>query len=197
MAITVVALNGSPRPKGNTYHSLKTVLDTLEEEGITSELLQLGSKKYSGCKACFKCAEIKNRRCAKNDDEMNFIIEHVLAADGILIGSPVYFSNVTTEVKAFIDRCGMVAKMNDDMLKGKAGAAVISVRRAGATFAYSAVNFFFGISQMIIPCSSYWNLGIGMMPGDVEKDAEGVETFKTLGRNMAYLLKQIHPPANN
>lgn len=195
MALTVVALNGSPRPKGNTYHSLKTVLDILEEEGIKGELLQLGSKKYSGCRACFKCAENKNRRCAKEDDEMNFIIEHVLAADGILIGSPVYFSNVTTEVKAFIDRCGMVAKMNDDMLKGKAGAAVISVRRAGATFAYSAVNFFFGISQMIIPCSSYWNLGMGLMPGDVENDSEGVETFKTLGRNMASLLKQIRPPA--
>lgn len=191
MPLTVVALNGSPRARGNTYHSLNTVLGVLAEEGIQGELIQLGGKKLGGCKACYQCMQKKDRRCAQNDDEMNFFIEKVLAADGILIGSPVYFSNVSSEVKAFIDRCGLVAKMNDNILKGKAGAAVISVRRAGATFAYSAVNFFFGISEMIIPCSNYWNLGVGLMPGDVANDAEGVQTFKTLGYNMAKLLKQI------
>ncbi len=191
MSIKVVAFNGSPRPQGNTYHSLKTVLEVLNEEGIGGEIVQLGGKRLAGCRACFKCYETRDGRCAQKDDEMNFFIEKALAANGILIGSPVYFSNVSTEVKAFIDRCGMVAKANGDMLRGKAGAAVISVRRAGATFAYSAVNFFFGISQMVIPCSSYWNVGIGMGPGDVLKDQEGVETFKTLGRNMARLLKQI------
>jgi multimeric flavodoxin WrbA len=193
MAIKVVALNGSPRAKGNTYHSLKTVLEVLAGEGIEVELLQLGGKKLSGCKACYRCAQTKDRRCAQNDDEMNFFIDKVLAADGLLIGSPVYFSNVSTEVKAFIDRCGLVAKMNDDMLKGKVGAPVISVRRAGATFAYSAVNMLFGISQMIVPGSSYWNLGVGREPGEVMNDAEGVQTFKTLGQNMAALLRQIKP----
>lgn len=192
MSINVVALNGSPRAKGNTYHSLKTVLAVLEEEGIQGEIIQLGGKKLGGCKACYQCLQKKDKSCAQKDDDMNFFIEKVLAADGILIGSPVYFSNVSTEVKAFIDRCGLVAKMNDSMLKGKVGASVISVRRAGATFAYSAVNFFFGISEMIIPCSNYWNLGIGLMPGDVNNDTEGVQTFKILGRNMAELLKQIH-----
>jgi len=192
LSINVVALNGSPRAKGNTYHSLKTVLAVLEEEGIQGEIIQLGGKKLGGCKACYQCLQKKDKSCAQKDDDMNFFIEKVLAADGILIGSPVYFSNVSTEVKAFIDRCGLVAKMNDSMLKGKVGASVISVRRAGATFAYSAVNFFFGISEMIIPCSNYWNLGIGLMPGDVNNDTEGVQTFKILGRNMAELLKQIH-----
>ncbi|HOV79906.1 MAG TPA: flavodoxin family protein [Bacillota bacterium] len=187
----VVAFNGSPRPRGNTFHSLRTVLEVMGKEGIEGEMVQLGGKMLAGCRACFRCHETKDKRCAREDDEMNHFIEKALAADGILIGSPVYFSNVSTEVKAFIDRCGMVAKANDDMLKGKAGAAVISVRRAGATFAYSAVNFFFGISQMIIPCSNYWNTGIGMEPGDVLKDQEGVETFQTLGRNMACLLKRI------
>jgi len=191
MSIKVVAFNGSPRPKGNTFHLLKKVLEVMGEEGIEGEIIQLGGKRLAGCKACYKCYQTKDRRCAQEDDEMNLFIEKALAADGILIGSPVYFSNVSTEVKAFIDRCGMVAKANDDMLKGKAGAAVISVRRAGATFAYSAVNFFFGISQMIIPCSSYWNTGIGMNPGDVLQDQEGMETFQTLGRNMARLLKRI------
>lgn len=123
---------------------------------------------------------------------MNYFIEKALAADAILLGSPVYFSNVSTEVKAFIDRCGMVAKQNGDMLQGKAGASVISVRRAGATFVYSAINLFFGISQMVIPCADYWNVGIGLMPGDVLNDQEGIETFKKLGLNMANLLKKIH-----
>ncbi|MCL6611890.1 MAG: flavodoxin family protein [Peptococcaceae bacterium] len=189
----VVAFNGSPRAKGNTFHSLRTVLDIMAKEGIEGEIAQLGGKKLGGCRACFMCMRNRDRRCAQTDDEMNFFIEKALAADGILIGSPVYFSNVSAEVKAFIDRCGMVAKFNDDMLKGKAGAAVISMRRAGATFAYSAVNFFFGISQMIIPGSNYWNVGVGLMPGDVLNDQEGVETFKTLGLNMARLLKQTRP----
>ncbi len=191
MSIKVVGFNGSPRARGNTYHSLQTVLEIMAAEGIEGEIVQLGGKKLGGCRACFGCIRNTDRRCAQTDDEMNFFIEKALAADGILIGTPVYFSNVSTEVKAFIDRCGMVAKANGDMLRGKAGAAVVSVRRAGATFAYSAVNFFFGISQMVIPCSNYWNVGIGLMPGDVLQDQEGVETFKTLGRNMSALLKRI------
>ncbi|TEB12720.1 2-amino-4-deoxychorismate dehydrogenase [Pelotomaculum propionicicum] len=191
MSIRVAAFNGSPRPRGNTYHSLKTVLDVMSAEGIEGEIFQLGGKMLSGCRACFKCGQTKDKRCFLKNDEMNYFIEKALAADGILIGSPVYFSNVTTEVKAFIDRCGMVAKQNDDMLRGKAGAGVISVRRAGATFVYSAINMFFGISQMVIPCSAYWNVGIGLMPGDVLNDQEGIVTFKKLGLNMANLLKKI------
>ena len=190
MTIKVVAFNGSPRPKGNTYHSLNIVLDTLAAEGIQGELVQLGGSGVSGCKACYKCMQTKNERCAQTGDKMNYFIEKALEADGIIIGSPVYFSNVSSDVKAFIDRCGFVAKANDNMLKGKVGAAVVSVRRAGGTFTYSAINFFFGISEMIIPCSSYWNVGMGLMPGDVLNDQEGVDTFKTLGRNMAQLLKQ-------
>ncbi|MFZ5633519.1 MAG: flavodoxin family protein [Bacillota bacterium] len=189
MSVQVAAFNGSPRTHGNTYHSLGIVLEVLAREGIKGEIIQLGGKNLAGCKACFKCIRAKDRRCAQVDDEMNYFIERALAADGILIGSPVYFSNVTSEVKAFIDRCGMVAKANDDMLRGKVGAAVVSMRRAGGTFAYSAINFFFGISQMAIPGSNYWNTGVGLAPGDVLQDQEGVATFKTLGFNMARLLK--------
>lgn len=187
----VVAFNGSPRAKGNTAHGLQVVLEELKKEGIETELVQLGGSKVFGCRACYKCFSTKDRRCAQDDDDMNTFIAKAVEAGGIIIGSPVYFSNVSPEVKAFIDRCGLVAKANDDMLRRKVGASVIAVRRAGATFAYSAINFFFGISQMIVPCSSYWNMGMGRNPGEVLKDEEGMHTFRVLGENMAWLMKKI------
>lgn len=188
----VIAFNGSPRVNGNTAQSLKIVLAELEKEGIETELIQLGGKKVYGCLACEKCWETKNNQCARKDDQMNEYIQKMIEADGILIGSPTYFSNVSTEVKALIDRCGFVAKANGgDMLRGKVGAAVVAVRRAGATFTYSAINFFFGIAEMIIPSSSYWNMTLALKPGDVQKDAEGIRTFENLGKNMAQLLKQV------
>jgi multimeric flavodoxin WrbA len=116
----------------------------------------------------------------------------MLEADGIVLGSPTYFCNVSTELKALIDRAGLVAKANDDMLKRKVGAAVVAVRRAGATHVFNSINFFFTINQMIIPGSSYWNLGVGLEKGEVMKDEEGVETMKTLGQNMAWLMNKLH-----
>ncbi|MDR3560028.1 MAG: flavodoxin family protein [Negativicutes bacterium] len=188
----VVAFNGSPRANGNTAQSIQIVFAELQKEGIETELVQLGGRKVFGCLACGKCWENKDNRCVRQDDEMNTFIEKMQEADGIIIGSPTYFSNVSTEVKALIDRCGFVAKANDgEMLRGKVGAAVVSVRRAGSTFVYSAINFFFGIAEMVIPSSSYWNMTLSLEPGDVQKDEEGIQTFQTLGRNMAKLLKQI------
>ncbi|XER05336.1 2-amino-4-deoxychorismate dehydrogenase [Sporomusa rhizae] len=192
IGMKVIAFNGSPRVNGNTAQSLKFVLDELEKEGIETELIQLGGRKVYGCLACGKCWETKDNRCIRQDDEMNTFIQKMIEADGIIIGSPTYFSNVSTEVKALIDRCGFVAKANGgNMLRGKVGAAVVSVRRAGATFTYSAINFFFGIAEMVIPSSSYWNMTLSLDPGDVQKDAEGIQTFQTLGKNMAQLLKQM------
>lgn len=187
----VIAFNGSPRANGNTAQSLRFVLDELEKEGIETELIQLGGRKVFGCLACTKCFKNKDNRCIRQDDEMNVFIEKMIEADGIIIGSPTYFSNVSTEVKALIDRCGFVSKANDgNILRGKVGAAVVSVRRAGSTFAYSAINFFFGIAEMTIATSSYWNMTLALHPGDVQKDEEGIDTFKTLGKNMAKLVKQ-------
>jgi multimeric flavodoxin WrbA len=164
----------------------------LEQEGIETEIVQLGGRKVFGCLACGKCWESQNKRCVRQDDEMNTLIQKMIEADGIIIGSPTYFSNVSTEVKALIDRCGFVNKANGgDILRGKVGAAVVSVRRAGSTFTYSAINFFFGIAEMVIPGSSYWNMTLSLEPGDVQKDEEGIQTFQTLGRNMAKLLKQL------
>lgn len=188
----VVAFNGSPRHNGNTLQSLKIVLAELEQEGIETEIVQLGGQKVFGCLACGKCSQTKDNRCARKDDEMNTFIQKMEEADGIIIGSPTYFSNVSTEVKALIDRCGYVSKANGGtLLRGKVGASVVSVRRAGSTFTYSAINFFFGIAEMIICSSSYWNMTLACNPGDVQKDAEGIQTFQVLGKNMAKLLKQV------
>jgi len=116
----------------------------------------------------------------------------MIEADGILLASPTYFADVTAEMKAFIDRCGMIGKANGDLFQRKVGAAIISVRRGGAIHAFDTINHFFLISQMIIPGSSYWNMGLGGNPGDVESDEEGLATMELLGHNMAWLLKKIH-----
>ncbi len=187
----VVALNGSPRKTGNTYHSIQVVFEELKKEGIETELIQLGGSDIKACSACFKCYEKKNGLCVRKD-AFNLYMERMIKAEGIIIGSPTYFSNVSTEVKALIDRAGLVAIANDHLLKRKVGAAVVSVRRAGATHVYSSINYFFGINHMIIPGSSYWNLGVGLDPGDVMKDKEGVETFRNLGQNMAWLLNKLY-----
>ncbi len=187
----VVALNGSPRKEGNTRDAISIVFEELKKEGIETEYLQLGGSDIRGCKACFKCFELKNNRCIQND-ELNTFVEKMISADGIIIGSPTYFANVSTEVKALIDRAGLVARANDQLFKRKVGAAVVAFRRAGGTDVYSSINYFFGANQMIIPGSSYWNLGMGRNPGEVLKDEEGVTTFRHLGENMAWLLKKIH-----
>jgi multimeric flavodoxin WrbA len=187
----VVAFNGSPRKEGNTFQSLKTVCDELEQAGIDTEIVQVGGKPLRGCTSCYSCFKNKNRECVITEDDLNDYVKKMIEADGIIIGSPVYFSNVSSETKALIDRAGLVARANDYLFARKVGAAVVAVRRAGATFAFSAINFFFFIQQMMVPGSVYWNLGIGREPGEVQKDEEGMVTFKTLGRNMAWLLKKI------
>jgi multimeric flavodoxin WrbA len=115
----------------------------------------------------------------------------MLGADGILLGSPTYVADVSPEIKALIDRAGMVGRANDDMFRRKVGAAVVAVRRAGAIHAFDTLNHFFLIMEMIVPGSSYWNIAIGREKGEVEKDAEGIQTMKILGQNMAWVLKKI------
>lgn len=187
----VVAFNGSPRSGGNTYHALDTVCRTLHAEGIETEIIQVGGQLLHGCADCGYCARVQDRTCAFRDDSMNSFIEAAVEADGILIGSPVYFSNITPETKALIDRVGRVTRRNGGLLKRKVGAAVVAVRRAGSNVAFSAINYLFGISEMITVGSSYWNMTLALELGDWEKDEEGVQTFETLGGNMAWLLKKM------
>ena len=188
----VVAFNGSPRKEGNTFQSLQIVMAELQKEGIETELIQVGGKALHGCTACYGCYKNKDRECVIKKDDLNSYVAKMIEADGIIIGSPVYFINVTSVVIAFMDRAGLVARANDYLLDKKVGAAVLAVRRAGATFAFSAINFFFFIQQMIVPGSIYWNLAIGREPGEVQNDEEGILTFKTLGQNMSWLLKKIN-----
>jgi multimeric flavodoxin WrbA len=188
----VVGFNGSARKDGNTAILIKTVFGELEKEGIETELMQLAGKEIHGCIACFKCFKNKDQRCSVKKDVVNECIEKMLAADGIILGSPTYFADVSTEMKALIDRSGMVARANDHMFRRKVGAAVVAVRRAGSIHAFDSINHFFFISQMIVPGSSYWNMGIGLDKGDVESDQEGLQTMTTLGQNMAWLLKKLH-----
>lgn len=186
----VVALNGSPRSGGNTRQAIDTVCAELNKAGIETEVIQLGGKLLRGCAGCGACYKNKNNKCVFDDDAMNGIIAKTIDADGIIIGSPTYVSNVTTEVKAFIDRCVYVSRANGGFLTGKIGAPVVAARRAGANFVYSAINFFFGISEMPIATSSYWNMTLSRMPEDYQKDAEGIKTFETLGQNMAEMIKK-------
>ena len=187
----VVAFNGSARKDGNTAILIRKVFAELEAAGIETELVQLAGKKIRGCTACGKCYQNKDKKCVVDDDVLNECLEKMVAADGIILGSPTYFADVTTETKALIDRAGFVARANSDMLQRKVGAAVVAVRRAGAIHVFDSINHFFLISQMIIPGSFYWNVGIGRKPGEVELDSEGLETMQILGRNMAWLLKKI------
>lgn len=188
----VVAFNGSARKDGNTAILIDTVFSELEREGFQTEQVQLAGKTVRGCIACMKCFETRDQRCVMKENEViNDCIQKMAAADGIILASPTYFADVSTELKALIDVAGMVGIANDYLYKRKVGAGIVAVHRGGAIHAFDSINHFFFIEQMIVPGSSYWNLAYGRDKGDVKKDEEGIETMKVLGRNMAWLLKRI------
>lgn len=188
----VVAFNGSARKDGNTAILINTVFEELKAEGIGTQLVQLAGAPVQGCIACYKCFERKDQKCAVTKDAMNEHIALMLAADAIILGSPVYFADMSATMKALIERSGMVARANDHMFKRKVGASVVAVRRAGAANTMSAMNYFFLISQMVVPGSSYWNIARGREPGQVLEDAEGMQTMRHLGQNMAWLMKKLY-----
>lgn len=185
----VVAFNGSPRKNGNSFILIKHVFHELEKEGIRTELIQLSEKAIRGCIACYKCIKNKDQRCAIKDDAANEYIEKMTHADGIILGSPVYFTDVTAEMKALIDRIGFVSRANGRMFKNKVGAAVVAVRRTGATHTLDTLNHFFLSGEMIIVGRA---IGVGRDKGDVKRDDEGMQAVKTLGQRMAWLLKKLY-----
>jgi len=189
--LQVVAFNGSPHPTGNTAALIRMVFAELEKEGIGTELVQLGAEPLTGCTDCRGCRRARNQRCSREGDRLNEYLGKMQRAHGVLLGSPTYIADMSAGMKALVERCTIVSRANDHLLARKVGAAVIAVHRAGATSVLSSLNFFFLINQMIVPGSSYWNLGIGREPGEVEGDSEGVKTMSTLGRNMAWLLKKL------
>jgi multimeric flavodoxin WrbA len=186
----VVGFNGSPRKDGNTAALIGRVFQELRKEGIQTELVHIYPKDIHGCIACFKCIENKDKRCAVKDDSANVYIEKMINADGILLGSPVYFIDATPEMKALIDRAGFVSRANGGLYKNRVGGVVAAYRRSGAMHAVDTMNHFL-LSQEIFVAGRA--VGMGREKGDVEKDEEGMQLAAALGQRMAWLLKKIGP----
>lgn len=184
----VVGFNGSPRKDGNTTILINHFFNELIQEGIETELVQLAGKKIHGCIACYKCFENKDRQCSVKNDDINECISKMIEADGVILGSPVYFANLTAEMKALIDRAGFVSMANGGLYKNKVGASVVALRRTGGIHTLDSMNHFFLAGQMIIVGRG---MGIGRDKGEVEKDEEGIQMVKTLGQRMAWLLKKV------
>jgi multimeric flavodoxin WrbA len=188
-----VAVNGSPRKGGNTEILLKRVLAPLKAAGWETELEQVGGKGIRGCIACYKCFENKNKRCSVDNDGFNAVLEKMIKAQAVIIGSPTYFTDVSADAKAVLDRSGLVAIANGFLFRGKIGVAVVAVRRGGGTHAFDTINHMYLMSQMIVPGSTYWNLGYGLNPGEVEADAEGLNNMRHLGETIAWLAAAVAP----
>lgn len=193
----VLALNGSPRKNGNTATLLEKVLSPLIEAGWETELVQIGGQKIQGCRGCQKCAEKKNGRCVFDNDILNGVLEKMLSADAMILGTPCYFSDMSAEMKALVDRAGYVAFVNGGLFQGKIGAAVVAAGRGGATHAFDSINHLFLMSRMIVPGSSYWNMGYGSNEKDVLNDSYGMENMNHLGRTIAWLGKATAPHLAN
>ncbi|MFX0012451.1 MAG: flavodoxin family protein [Candidatus Hermodarchaeota archaeon] len=191
----VVAFNGSPRSDGVTKKCLDIVMDELKTAGIEVEYVWIGRDNIQGCIGCYNCSKNQDKQCSVKTDKLNEYLEKMLNSDGIILGSPTYFADTATRMKALIERAGLVSKVNGDLLKHKVGASVVAVRRAGATHVFSSMNYFFLINEMFVCGSSYWNLGVNPNTSDPEvfnEDKEGIRTFQNLGKNMAYLLHKLH-----
>lgn len=182
----VIGINGSARKDGNTTILINKVFEELRKEGIETELIQFAGQVIEPCKACWACGGQKN--CVHKKDMFCEVFEKMEKADGILLGSPVYSANVSANMQAFLERAAVVCDMNPGLLIHKAGAAVVAARRGGALQAIDTMNHFFLNHEMFVVGSTYWNMAYGQMPGDVEKDQEGLDNMKNLGQNMAYLL---------
>ena len=182
-----IAINGSPRKGGNTEILLRKVLEPLSDSGWETDFVQIGGKKIPGCTACYRCFETQDARCSINTDLFNGCFEKMLAAQAIILGTPTYFTDVSAEMKALLDRAGFVSVANGGLLRGKIGAAVVAVRRGGGTHAFDTINHMFLMSGAIIPGSTYWNLGFGRDKGDVKGDEEGLRNMEDLGRTIAWL----------
>lgn len=188
----VLAVNGSPRKDGNTRLLLEKALEPIKEAGIETEIFQLGGQAVRGCMACGKCAEMKNKQCVITTDCINECMTKMFEADAVLLGSPTYFSDMTSELKAFIDRAGYVGLANGGLMRRKIGAAVVAVRRGGATNVMDNINKLFLISEMIVPGSTYWNFAFGRNKGEAANDDEGLRNMHNLGSTVAWLLNSLN-----
>ncbi|MGD1004585.1 MAG: flavodoxin family protein [Methanoregulaceae archaeon] len=188
--VKVIAFNGSPRKDGNTSILIGHMFEELENEGIETELIQVGGKNVRGCTACMECFENKDGHCILDDDIVNHCIDAMVEADGVILGSPVYFLDVTAEMKGLIERAGFVSMANGGGLyRRKVGTAVTAVRRAGGVRTLDSMLHFLLATGMIVP--GFPVLGVGREIGDVNKDEEGLARARDAGKNMAWLLKMM------
>ncbi len=187
----VLGISGSPRRGGNTDILIKTALDVFTGQGMETDFLSLAEHPVKPCRACGGCAKAEDICCVQEDPAFEGVLERFLAADGILVGSPVYFGSATPETMSLLDRVGYVARCNGSMLRRKVGAAVVVARRAGQNFTFAQLNYFFLLSEMIVPGSTYWNVAFGLKKGEVADDKEGIETVENLAENMAWLIEKL------
>ncbi len=181
----VLLINGSPHEKGCTYTALRETADALERNGVETEIFHIGTQPVAGCIACGKCAQ--TGKCVF-DDGVNAVLEQLDSCDGLVVGSPVYYAGPSGQICAFLDRLFYASR---GRMAGKAAAAVVSCRRGGASAAFDRLNKYFSISNMVIATSQYWNQVHGNRPEEVLQDGEGLQTMRTLGQNMAWLIKCI------
>ncbi len=193
----LIAFNGSPKKEGNTYFAIKMVTDELEKKGIDVEIIQVGSKKIYGCTACGTCSKILNDRCIIDNDEVNLWIEKIKEADGVILGSPVYFSGINGTFKSFLDRAFYVLSRRPSVLRYKVGVAVVALRRSGGISAFHELNNYLLFSEMLIPTSNYWNVIHGRTPGEVLQDQEGEQIMRKLGKNIVWLMQVLEYSKNN
>jgi len=192
-----LAISGSPRKGGNTEILLRAVLAPLAEAGWDTSLLHVGGGKIKGCIACYKCFENKDLRCAVKNDPLNEVLSEMLSADALILGSPTYFADVSADLKAVLDRSGLVNIANGGAFAGKIGAAVVAVRRGGATHVFDSINHMFLMSGMLVPGSSYWNMGYGLNPGEVANDTEALRNMRHLGQAIDWLGRAVKPHLAN
>lgn len=189
----VLLISGSPKPKGNTVLLMEECSKVIEEHGVQAEIVSLAGKKIEACIACGKCS--KNGECGL-DDGLNEIIQKIREADGLIVGSPVYFGTARGDVMCALQRIGYVSVNTDHYLAGKVGGPIAVARRGGQTLTLQEMLMFFLINDMVVPGSSYWNMAFGRQPGEVLKDEEGIATVRHFAANVAELVKKLHPEKN-
>ena len=187
--LKVVGINGSARKDGNTAIIIKTVFEELKKAEIETELIQLYDKEIIPCKGCFACTQKKE--CVIKSDHFNECFKKLVEADGIILGSPVYSADISSKMKAFLERAGVIVATNPGMLKHKVGASIAAVRRGGGLAAVGTMNHFLLNKEVIVVGSTYWNMVYGKNVGDVLNDEEGINNMKNLGQNMAWLIRKL------
>lgn len=185
----VIAVNGSPRKDGNTFQALTMVGNELIANNVDFEILSIGHKQIHGCMACGKCAVNKDEACSIKSDDVNKWIQQLKGADGIIIGSPVYYSGIAGTMKCFLDRVFYVAGVNGGLFRHKVGASVVALRRTGGSATFDSMNHYLNNGEMIVATANYWNVIHGRNIGEVNQDLEGKQIMRVLGKNMAWLLK--------